>query len=254
MSQHDFDIANQTAPNARADINNALKALASVSSGASAPSTTYANMLYYNTTDNILYKRNEADSAWIPMGTVDEVNSKFTPSGERAIASQAQAEAGVDNTTLMTPLRTAQAIEELAVEPNPSAGDVVIQKVTPQGIVVSLDSITLSGSGVGTKSETYYSALPVFTAKKSGSVRIKLTLSGVTGTKTFDIYKNGSITATVSTTLSSAALSTDITIAAGDCIHFGGSFTYNIGSSGGTVGMNCTNLTINADAFVTWKV
>jgi len=80
MSQHDFDIANQTAPNTRADLNLALKALASVSSGASAPTTTYANMIYYNTSDNKLYKRNEADSAWITVGTFDEGAGTFTPS------------------------------------------------------------------------------------------------------------------------------------------------------------------------------
>jgi hypothetical protein len=81
MSQHDYDIANATAPNARADINNALKALASTSSGGSAPSTTYANMIYYNTTNNVLYKRNEADSGWVNLGTVDETANTFTPSG-----------------------------------------------------------------------------------------------------------------------------------------------------------------------------
>jgi hypothetical protein len=82
MSQHDFDIANQTAPNTRADLNLALKALASTSSGASAPATTYANMLYYNTTDNKLYKRNEADSGWISLGVVDE-SLGFTPSNPK---------------------------------------------------------------------------------------------------------------------------------------------------------------------------
>lgn len=113
MSQHDFDIANQTAPNARADINLALKALASNSSGSVAPTTTYANMTYYNTATNILYKRNEADSAWITLGTIDETVGTFTPSGERALATQAQAEAGTDTATLMTPLRAAQAIAAL---------------------------------------------------------------------------------------------------------------------------------------------
>lgn len=109
MSQHDFDIANQTAPNTRADLNLALKALASNSSGASAPTTTYANMIYYNTSTNILYKRNEADSAWISLGTVDESLGTFTPSGF-VLASQAEAEAGTENTKVMTPLRVSQAI------------------------------------------------------------------------------------------------------------------------------------------------
>ena len=111
MSQHDFDIANQTAPNSRADINLALKALASNSSGSVAPTTTYANMTYYNTANNILYKRNEADSAWITLGTVDETAGTFTPSGAVALASQAEAEAGTENTKLMTPLRVQQALQ-----------------------------------------------------------------------------------------------------------------------------------------------
>lgn len=76
MSQHDFDIANQTASNARADINNALKALASLSSGGTAPTTTYANMLWYDTTANIIKIRNEADSAWINLFYLDQSGSQ----------------------------------------------------------------------------------------------------------------------------------------------------------------------------------
>jgi hypothetical protein len=77
MSQHDFDIANQTAASARADINNALQALASLSSGNAAPTTTYANMLWYETDTNILKMRNEADSAWINVAYLDQGSSAF---------------------------------------------------------------------------------------------------------------------------------------------------------------------------------
>ena len=70
MSQHDFSIANQTAANARSDINNALQALASLSSGATAPSTTYANQLWYDTANNQIRMRNEANRDWIVLGTV----------------------------------------------------------------------------------------------------------------------------------------------------------------------------------------
>lgn len=111
MSQHDFDIANQTAPNTRADLNLALKALASNSSGVSAPTTTYANMIYYNTSTNILYKRNEADSAWIALGTVDESLGIFTASGATTLASEAEALAGTNNTKIMTPLRVKEVID-----------------------------------------------------------------------------------------------------------------------------------------------
>lgn len=74
MSQHDFSIANQTASNARTDINNALQALASLNSGATAPSTTYANMLWYETDTNILKMRNEANSAWVNIAYIDQSN------------------------------------------------------------------------------------------------------------------------------------------------------------------------------------
>jgi len=71
MSQHDFSIANQTASNARADINNALQALASNNSGNSAPSTTYANMWWYENDSNLLKIRNESDNAWISVAYLD---------------------------------------------------------------------------------------------------------------------------------------------------------------------------------------
>ena len=74
MSQHDFSIANQTASNARTDINNALQALASLNSGATAPSTTYANMIWYETDTNILKMRNEANSAWVNIAYIDQSN------------------------------------------------------------------------------------------------------------------------------------------------------------------------------------
>lgn len=77
MSQHDLNIANQTAANARADINNALQALGSTSSGATAPSTTFANMHWYDTSANILKQRSEANDAWISIGYFDQSANSF---------------------------------------------------------------------------------------------------------------------------------------------------------------------------------
>ena len=74
MSQHDFSIANQTASNARADINSALQALASNNSGNSAPSTTYPNMWWYENDTNLLKIRNESDNAWISVAYLDGSN------------------------------------------------------------------------------------------------------------------------------------------------------------------------------------
>lgn len=77
MAQHDMNIANDTAPLVRADINNALSALVSQNSGVSAPSTTYANMIWYDTTNNILKMRNEADDAWISLFYLDQGTDAF---------------------------------------------------------------------------------------------------------------------------------------------------------------------------------
>ena len=71
MSQHDFSIANQTASSARADINNALQALATNNSGNAAPSTTYANMWWYENDTNRLKIRNEANTGWINVAYLD---------------------------------------------------------------------------------------------------------------------------------------------------------------------------------------
>ena len=79
MSQHDFDIANQLSANLRVDLNNALKALASLSSGATAPTDTFANMLWYDTANNTLKMRAEANNAWIDLGVLNQSSLSFAP-------------------------------------------------------------------------------------------------------------------------------------------------------------------------------
>jgi len=108
MAQHDYTIANQSAPTARADINNALAAIVSQNSGASSPSITYANMVWYDTVNNILKMRNEADTDWITIATLDQAGG--TSSAAVTIASQVEAQNGTDNAKMMTPLRVKEAI------------------------------------------------------------------------------------------------------------------------------------------------
>ena len=86
MSTHDYVIDNQSAVAFRADLNSALAAIVTQNSNATAPTTTYANMLWYDTATNILKKRNEANSAWINLGTIDEASSTFTPSEPTLVA------------------------------------------------------------------------------------------------------------------------------------------------------------------------
>lgn len=128
MSQHDLDIANQTASAARSDINNALQALGSTNSGASAPATTYDNMLWYDTTANILKMRAEANDAWISIGYLDQsadafrilddtqvTNTSGTQTGLLGDQSTATWEAGTGTTeSLVSPAKVKSAIEALA--------------------------------------------------------------------------------------------------------------------------------------------
>jgi len=77
MAQHDMNIANQGFPATRADLNNALQALVSNSSGTSEPSTTFANQWWYDTTNNKMYLRNEANNAWIEVFTLDQTSNEW---------------------------------------------------------------------------------------------------------------------------------------------------------------------------------
>ena len=74
MAQHDYVIANGTGAAVRSDINNGLAAIVSNNSGATAPSTTYAYMLWADTSTNLLKLRNGANSAWITVGDLTAAN------------------------------------------------------------------------------------------------------------------------------------------------------------------------------------
>lgn len=73
MSQHDFNITTadaNTGVTVRAAINAALQALASCSSGATEPATTYPGQLWYDTTTGLLYTRNSDNSDWLSIRNV----------------------------------------------------------------------------------------------------------------------------------------------------------------------------------------
>ena len=79
MSQHDMNIANQGFPAFREDLNDALPALASNSSGATEPSTMFAHQWWVDTsaTPNLLKQRNADNDAWITVGSLDQAADTF---------------------------------------------------------------------------------------------------------------------------------------------------------------------------------
>ena len=80
-------IANQGFPAFRSDLNDALQALVSLNSGATAPSATFANMPWYDTANNILKIRNEDNDAWISVLTLDQSADTLTAIGSLALAN-----------------------------------------------------------------------------------------------------------------------------------------------------------------------
>jgi hypothetical protein len=78
MAQHDLSIANQGFPSFRSDLNDALLALGTTSSGDTAPSTTYANQLWYDTANNIIKIRNEDNDAWISLIELNQSTDAIT--------------------------------------------------------------------------------------------------------------------------------------------------------------------------------
>jgi hypothetical protein len=168
MSQNDFDIADQTASSARSDINNALQALASLSSGDTAPSTTYANMLWYETDTNILKMRNEANSDWINVAYLSQGSSAFrilddtqvmntsgTQTGLLGDQATATWEAGSGTTeSLVSPAKVKAAITSIAgvtwVSPvATTSGTSVDFSSIPSGVTtiyVGFNGVSLSGS------------------------------------------------------------------------------------------------------------
>ncbi len=74
MATHDYNIANQGFPAFRSDLNNALSAIVSNNSNASAPSTTYAYQWWYDVSTTTLKFRNADNDAWISFATFDMAN------------------------------------------------------------------------------------------------------------------------------------------------------------------------------------
>lgn len=154
MAQHDYVIDNQTAPNFRSDLNSALLAAASNNSGPSAPSDTYANMLWYDTTNNILKMRNEADDTWINIGTLNQSTNKFEVANLTTLP-QSDWETGTSTTeAIVSPAKVKAAIDAL---------------VPPTETIEQLNDVFTGTVTTGSTSTTYlgFSGISHFTVAGS---------------------------------------------------------------------------------------
>lgn len=207
MSQHDFNIANQGFPATRADLNNALAALASTSSGDTEPSTTYANQLWYDTSNNLLKFRNEADSAWITFAYLDQASNEWEI---RSAVVQAVDSAGVV-------IKTDDGITRLTVADD---GDVTIGGLLTVGTAVAETDTDTTNTGSVTLD---FSTNQNFVLTLTGNVTLANPTTEVVGQSGFIVFiqdATGGRTVSLGTdyetagaaglTLSSAASTTDI--------------------------------------------
>lgn len=126
MSQTDYNIENAAGAIVRQRMNEIFEAIQSCNAGSSAPTDTRPGMLWLDTgvSPAVLRRRNAADDAWLLV----------TPEK----ATEAQALAATDNDTVMTPLRTRQAIDDRAPELNPpllTQAQVEDDESTTEGLV-----------------------------------------------------------------------------------------------------------------------
>ena len=81
MTQHDYNIANSTFPSVRSDLNTALEAIATVNSGSTLPANPFSGQFAINTSTNVLYQTNHANTSWLAIGIVDQTGLILTNAG-----------------------------------------------------------------------------------------------------------------------------------------------------------------------------
>jgi hypothetical protein len=145
MSQHDYSIANQGFPATRADINNALSAIATNNSGTSAPSTQYAGQFWIDTTTSTwtMYIHDGADD--IQFATID-TSTNTVNFIDSALASDV-----VINTS--GAITTTGAFTSVGIDDNATSTAITIdssQNVDIVGTTTSSNFIT-DGSGYAIK-------------------------------------------------------------------------------------------------------
>ncbi|MBI4739052.1 MAG: tail fiber protein [Oscillatoriophycideae cyanobacterium NC_groundwater_1537_Pr4_S-0.65um_50_18] len=79
--QHDYSLENGPGLTLRADLNNALQAIATQNSDTSFPAVTYPYMTFIDSGTNIRYQRNATDTAWISQGRANLDFFGLVPAG-----------------------------------------------------------------------------------------------------------------------------------------------------------------------------
>jgi hypothetical protein len=165
MAQHDYNISNAPGATVRADINALAEAIGSQNSGASAPSVTFPNMFWFDTTVPALKVRNNANTSWglfgstlglakadVGLGSVDDTADSAKPvsTAQAAAILIAQSETLADNIQTGTTYTFLSADKGKSVGHNStSAGVYSIDTVANQPMVVNKTTIILMQLNTG---------------------------------------------------------------------------------------------------------
>ena len=249
MSQHDHVIDNASGAAVRADLNNALLAIVSQNSGASAPSTTYAYMRWPDTTNGVMKRRNAANSGWLVERTLDETlvlsRSSNTMLDVSDWGKELRATAGFTQTfdavaTLGDGWWVGVRVESgatLVLDPNSTEtidGATTLSIVGPASCVVYCNGSALftrnlvTNTVLGTPQATTSGTSIDFTGIPSGVREIKLMFNGVstngTSSMLLQLGDSGGVetsgyTATVSSGTADATFTTGVGLGTSSAAH-----------------------------------
>ena len=275
----DYNLANQSGAQFRAELNLILAALQSCAFGATAPTTTTAGQLWVDASgaSPVLKIRNALNSGWILVGTLAAGGFELAGTSEAGralrrdrgggderaatvaaqrtalglgngatlnVASLAEAQAGADNATLMTPLRVAQAIAALVAEVSDLSADAMAPTIAGDTVVLKhcsgggSDTLGLSKNGNGTVYTTLFGETAL-TATRTCALRVAFdqARSGDANTQRAAVLRDGVVLQEWTTSLATwTARSLDVTLAAGQtlCIRLGATGRTGGGSEGTT--------------------
>ncbi len=160
MSQHDMNIANQGFPAFRADLNNALVALASLSSGATAPATPTQYQLWLDTSASPLVLKVYDGADWISLHSINASSNTAVPvlandalSGDKVDGGTISnfASTGIDDNA--TALRLTVTDAETVVNDSGAAHDTRIEGDTDANLLVAKASTDRVGIGTSVPAE-----------------------------------------------------------------------------------------------------
>lgn len=266
----DYNLANQSGAQFRAELNLILAALQSCAYGSTAPTTTTAGQLWVDAAgaSPVLKLRNALNTGWIAIGTLASGGFELEGTSEAgraliaaatvaaqraalglgagatlALASQAEAQAGTNNTTLMTPLRVAEAIAALAAGASDLLASAMAATAAESTVVLKhcsggdgTSTLSHSKSGTGTSYQLMLGETGL-TATRSCALRVAFEQArgNANATQYAAVMRDGTVLQEWSTTSTSfTARSLDVTLTPGQTL------SIRLGATGTTSGQEAT--------------